>query len=242
MILNMLIFISGAVLLLSTGMALYLWYGFKHPLLKELVFFWLSGILSFVAQGLFPHSNLFGFLAFSINWMTVIFMLKILAKATETELPFRRYHQLLALGVLTGVGLFLTDDDFTKASVVFCIACAFVMIHGALKHFKVTRKDSITNGYRALIVLDAIHFLDYPLIRPVPEYAILGFSFTLIFFFCFAIFIPIFILQKISQDYNKELVEEVATRTVQLRESNAQLNMAFENLKKKTETIDLILK
>ncbi len=223
-------------------MACFLWIGFKHRLLKKLLLFWVSGILGFIGQGLFPQTDLFGFLAFSANWMTVIYLLKILAVATDTQLPFRFYNYILGLSVLCGAALLALGSSYTTGSGIFCAACGVILFHGAFKHFKRSQSDIITNGYRFLLIVDAIHFFDYPFVRPVPEYAIVGFSFTLIFFFCFAVYVPIFILQKISQDYNKGLVDEVAIRTLQLRESNAQLTLAFENLKKKNDDIDSILK
>lgn len=223
-------------------MACFLWVGFKHRLLKKLLLFWISGIFAFLAQGLFNNLEVSGFLAFSINWMTVIYSLKIFSVATELQLPFRFYNFILGTGVLVGALLLQFGFSYTVASGLFCGVCALVLMHGASRAVKDMYKDIITQGYRVLLIFDGLHFLDYPFLRPIPEQAVVGFSITLIFFFCFAIFVPIFIMRKISADYNQELINEVAVRTSQLKESNNQLKLAFENLKSKTETIDSILK
>lgn len=223
-------------------MTCFLWFGFKHPLLKTLLFFWLSGILGFIAQGLFNNMETSGFLAFSINWMTVVFSLKIFSVATELKLPFKVYNFVLGTSIVVGSLLLYSGFSYTSASAVFCGVCALVLFHGATRTASDVDSDIITQGYRVLLIFDGLHFLDYPILRPVAEYAVIGFSLTLMFFFCFAIFVPIFIMRKISSDYNQELINEVAIRTSQLKASNTQLTLAFENLKTKKDTIDSILK
>ncbi|MEK6775024.1 MAG: HAMP domain-containing sensor histidine kinase [Bdellovibrionota bacterium] len=211
-------------------------------MIKKLMLFWISGILSYLAQGLFNNTETTGFLAFSINWMTVVYILKIFSIAMDWKLPFKLYNSLIGSGVLIGVILLKFNFTYQLGVSFFCLACAFSLFHAASSNRKSPQNDVISLGYRFLLLFAGLHFLDYPILRPVPEYATLGFSISLIFFFCFAAFVPTFILRKISIDYNKELKNEVEVRTKQLKASNTELSYAFDNLKLKNEQIDSILK
>jgi signal transduction histidine kinase len=233
MLLNTLIFICGSVLLLSTGMALILWFGYRHHLIKHLVFFWISGILSYVAQGIFNNLQLSGFFAFSINWLTIIYLLKIFSEGTSIKLPYKLYHFTLLFGLLLTVALFSYGTSFQLSVSVFCVACVIPIFHGAFKDFRNPNNNLISHGYRVLLIFAGLHFLDYPFVRPNVDLAVVGFSITLILFFCFAIYVPVFILQIISNDYASGLQREVENRTHQLVESNNQLKLAFEELKDK---------
>lgn len=242
MLLNTLILIYGGILLISALMALFLWNTYKHVLLKELFLFWISGIAAFGAQAAFTQFDLKGFLAFSINWMTVIYLLRILGQATGIELPYKKYHLVIFASVVIGAINLVLGGQYFYSALIFCAASSGVLFHGATRRLLDSEyQDRIIYGYRILLVIDAIHFLDYPFVIPNLQWATIGFSVTLIFFFCFAIYVPTFILRRISADYTRELENQVLLRTMQLSESQVQLSVAFENLKAKSSQIESLL-
>lgn len=242
MLLNTLILIYGGILFISTLMALFLWNTYRHVLLRELFIFWVTGITAFIGQGIFSHLDFKGFLVFSVNWFTIIYLLRILSLATGIVLPFKAYHSIIFGSVVIGALNLFFGGEYFHSSILFCLACSSVLLHGAFQKIRVPEyRDKIIIGYRVLLIIDAIHFLDYPFVRPEPDLAILGFSVTLIFFFSFAIYVPIFIIRRISADYTKNLENQVAIRTMQLSESQLQLNVAFENLKAKNSQIESLL-
>ncbi len=242
MLLNTLISICGAIIGISAILTSLVWLKYRHNLIKQLLFFWLSGILSFLAQGIFNNLEVSGFISFGTNWVTIIFFLKIFSDGIELDLPFKTYNKVIGFSLLLGSICLLKGATYQVSSSIFCIACAGVVLHGATRHLRNKKNDFLSNGYRFLLVFDAIHFLDYPFVRANIDLAVIGFSITLVFFFCFATYVPVFILRKISSDYTGKLQQEVATRTRQLDESNFQLTVAFENLKASNAQVEVLLR
>ncbi len=242
MLINVIVMYCGAVLVLSTAITFLLWLGYRHRLIKNLLFFWLSGILCYISQGIFSKLDIYGFLAFSVNWMTIYYTLKIFSESMKIKLPYLIYNSILSVALVITSVLILEDFTYQISAAVFCLACAGVLIHASTLKLKSKKDNLISYGYRIIMIFAALHFLDYPILRPVQEYAIIGFSISFVFFFCFAVYVPIFIIKKISHEYNKDLITEVETRTAQLKELNNQLTIAFENLRLKNLEIDTILK
>jgi signal transduction histidine kinase len=194
---------------------------------------WISGIICFVAQGVFNNLEISGFLAFSLNWLTIILFLQIFSKASGTKLPIEKYHKFLGLGLVLSIILFLAKRPFEIASLPFCASISIVLFYSVFCWYTQVKRRLIDFGFCVLIVLDGLHFLDFPFMRPVESLSILGFSITLVLFFCTAIYIPVFILKKISDDYALGLTGEVNKRTRQLLEANDLLKNSFATLAEK---------
>ncbi len=241
MLLNTLIFICGAVLIISAAITFFIWIQYRHSLIKDLLIVWCSGIVNFALQGAFNNLELSGFLAFATNSVTIIYFLRVFSNAMEITLPYSKYKILLGLSILVSAALMRSGFSYQISSALFCIACAAILTHGGLSGLKGLRSDILAHGFRFLLLFDAIHFLDYPTFRTDPNLAIVGFSITLLFFFSCSTYIPIFILRKISREYTNKLKMEVKIRTQQLHESNQQLNTAYENIQANKLQIETLL-
>lgn len=242
MILNILIAICGAILITTTMMTFFIWYNSKNPILKDNLKLWCWGTLSFVAQGLFNNLELSGLLAFGItNWAVVIYFQKVFSNAMGYNLPYRNYNVLLGVGLLVSALLLILGYKYEISSAPFCLAAFGVLLHSGLSNMYCKNTSWVSNSFRALLILDGVHFLDYPIIRTNDSLAVIGFSITIMFYFACASFIPIFIFKRVSEDYTKRLESEVDLRTRQVQESHRQLNIAFEDLKQNKIKINNLL-
>jgi signal transduction histidine kinase len=241
MIINTLIFIFGAILFISAVMTLVVWVRFKNALLKTLFLFWGSGILGYFAQGIFNKSDIFGLFAFGTNSLTIYFLLKLFNQAAGKDQKSKLigYRWFLSVTLLSALAVSSLGSYFAGI-LIYCTGSFAALIYGA---FGIAPKklDFFARGYQILIVFAGIHFLDYPFFRADEKLMVLGFSLSILFYFCFAIFVPVLILQKISQSYVQKLESEVDLRTRQLSESNAHLQATFSDLKENKEKINILL-
>jgi signal transduction histidine kinase len=226
----------ATVLAISSAFAGYLWFTYKHELLKLTFFIWVSVIAGFFAQGFFNTLDLSGFLAYSTNITTVILLLLLSDRTTkERVLPIKWLVLTTAIGLILSLVLFSFNLSYAVSAFPFSFSCAVALIVGAF--YKPT-KSSLEVSYKVLLVLSAIHFLDYPFLRPNPDLAIVGFSMGLVFTFCYSILIPMFVMRIISDNYTSGLEEIVKSRTLQLNEailklSNVNSELAHANVELK---------
>lgn len=243
MVLNTLVFMYGGILILSALISGLLWLSYKHSLLKRIFALWMSGIVSFVAQGIFNNLELTGFLAFSLNWFSVIATLDLFSKASKIKLPIKAYNYLNLAGFISSTILFYQGFDFLISAFPFCISNSAILLHGSFKGFEIGKKKNFINyGFSFLIFLDALHFIDYPFLRPIEDLAVLGFSITLGLIFCASIYIPMYVLKIITDDYSGDLQLEVKNRTSQLVESNQLLKESFDSLTMKNNQLEELAK
>lgn len=243
MIINTLVFIFGIILLVSTLMTLSVWLRYRHFLIKTLLLFWVSGIFGYFAQGYFNQTNVMGLLAFGFNAITVIFLLKIYHQAIGIKKSLTGEMFFLASSLLIGCVIVSVSNSYALGSLVFCVSCCVSLLNGGLRspEGSSNQSDFFIQRYRWLLIFAGLHFLDYPYFRTNLSLSIIGFSISILFYFCFAIFVPVLILQKMSSDYTRQLESEVVLRTNQLNESYIQLQDAFESLKKNKAQINVLL-
>lgn len=243
MVLNILIFMYGAILVLSALIAGFLLISYKHTLLKKIFALWVSGIICFVAQGLFNNLEFTGFLAFSLNWLSVLCTVDLFSKASKIPLPLKSYNYLNLSGFLISCLLFKLDFDYSISTSVFCITNAVILFHATFNGLQLGQKINFVNfGFCFLMFLDALHFLDYPILRPSEDLAVVGFSITLGLIFCASVYVPMFVLKKITDDYTLDLKDEVSRRTMQLVEANHLLKDSFDTLTMKNHQLEELSK
>lgn len=241
MILNTLIFIFGSILLISAIMTFIVWLKYRNALLKTLLYFWLSGILGYFAQGYFSQTDTLGLFAFGFNAITINFLLRIYGQTLNNYKSLNLYRSVLAVTFVTGLAVVQSTGHYQWGSAIFCLGCFFSLIHGALTLGKKENMDFFTRGYQGLLIFAGLHFLDYPFFRFDLNLSIVGFSLSILFYFFFAIFVPILIIQKMSSEYTHQLEAEVELRTRQLHESYLQLRQTFEILKADKSQIKTLL-
>lgn len=219
--LQVLLFIYSAVLVINILASLILLKLHSHTLFKTLIAIWGFTLVNFVLQGIFIKPGMAMYLSFS-TYLCVSFSFchftHYILKSPNTSKKV-----VFSSLVLFGFGLINLQmtSNFTIASWLSSIAISLPMFSCA---HKLWRSDA-GNGLKALgilLFLNALHFLDYPILRSQPVGALFGFSFALIILFGFSTFLPGLILLQISKDYSLGLEIEVKERTKELEEALKQ--------------------
>lgn len=210
--LRALLFVYAGVVLLNAVVAVALWLSYKKSQFRTLFAFWGTFFVSFMLQGVFQQGTLPIVLAYSSYILPVFFIVKILNEGTGVEYPSKRYWAVSLSSVLVSVAAGLSGASFFWVSLAPTITMSFFLIKEALV---LLRKESgvVSRMYGAFLILNAIHFLDYPFLRPNPDFALLGFSLALVFVVAYSILLPAFVVEKVAGEYSATLEEEVAERT-----------------------------
>lgn len=241
MIIQTLVYIYGFILLLSAVFTFFLFLAYKEHLLKLLLYFWLSGLVSFVAQGALNSADAFGFLAFATHALSIFFLLKIYYVLSGLKLPVQKYGLILMLGLVSSLIGFSLGVDFVFSSSFLCLSIVYIFVESIIK---ITKKNSdpLVRGLSLLLLLNALHFADYPFIRPNPDMAIFGFSIALGFYFIYSIYIPLFIIKKTSDNYSTALEQQVSARTYELNNANEMLSLTNNELVSSNKSLELVTK
>lgn len=222
MIIQTLVYIYAFILMMNSVFTAFLYFSFKERLLKYLLYFWLSGFLGFITQGVFNNPDIWGFLSFSTNGISLFFLLKIYYSASDKSFPYKKFSSIQLATLVISLTAFLLDYSYSISSSFFCIGIFLSFAISIKENFKKLH-GPLHIGFSALILLNAFHFLDYPLIRTNPNLAILGFSLAITFYFIYSIYVPLFIIKKTSDMYSNQLETQVELRTTELKQANALL-------------------
>lgn len=241
MILNTLVYIYGVVLLISTLATFFTWLRFRHQMIRLLLLFWLSGILAFFSQGLFNQTDELGLLAFGTNVFSIYFGLNLYSEAIGSKKKLKFETGIAIFSLIVGFLITHFTENFFLGSLVFCVGCTSAALIAIFSYEKQLVDTPLNKGFRWFLVIAALHFLDYPFLRTHESLAIAGFSISLVLHFCFAVYVPILIMQRMSSEYVSRLEFEVEQRTHQLSESNSQLQQTFSQLKENKEKMDFLL-
>lgn len=241
MVLNTLLFIFGTILVFNSLFTFILWYKSRELILKHLLYFWLTGLAAFFLQGAFNNLESTGFIAFSVNGISAYFLISILYQTTSLKLPLRFF----LFNVITGfsISLIMTylNFPFEVATAPFVSFVSLVLVRSIYDTLN-NKPDSLQKGYALLVIMTTLHLVDYPFLRPRENLAIIGFSISLIIFFSYSIYIPLFITKKISDKYTNNLESEVYNRTQKLNNLTLELQQANQTLEKHNQLLDRLAK
>lgn len=211
--LEALLLVYAALLLINAGISIKLYLTYKTTPFIWLIGVWSFTLLNFVLQGIFTQSVLASVISFSTYILTALCLINILCiitglriKTVYIVLPF-----LCAL-LLTGL-LNSYTNNLTIIALPVALAIGLPQIFYALKRliYRQNRQHgpSMSNTFALFLLLNGMHFLDFPFLRPIPEAALLGFGTALILTCVFAVLLPAIIEQHHSIGLNRKLTAEL---------------------------------
>lgn len=241
MVIETLLFIFGTILVFNSIFTFILWRKSNEPILKHLFFFWLSGLTAFFLQGVFNNLELSGFIAFSVNAVSAYFLMLILYQTTKLKIPIKFFLVSTLTGFFLSFILYYFEYPFSISIFPFILGLSFVVLKTLYQVIR-SGADSLQKGYLLLFLFTTIHFIDYPFLRPREDLAVVGFSISLMIFFSYSIYIPLFITKKLSERYTENLENEVRNRTLKLNLMTEELQKANSTLEKHNHLLDSLAK
>lgn len=209
------------------------WLVYKTATYKKLVLLWLLTTLNFLLQGMVAESILGSLLTFPTYIAVAYYSCSLLAETSAMPFQFRPFGILYLLSLAASMFLYTITDNFSVIALPIAIGVAAPQIYFSLSKIINYRQTGtqFNNSFAVLLLLNGIHFLDYPFLRPDPQFAIFGFGLVLIFSICFAALLPSILNKYHTDQLTKNLLQQMEKREEVEKDLAAALIKA-ENLAK----------
>lgn len=236
-IVNTLLVTYTGVLLINVVIASLLWYAYRHSLYKLTLLVWLGIFVNFALQAVFQENTLLMVFSFSTYFFCSFYLVQILESVAEIKLFSKRHSVVFLASLIVATTFSFFEVSFTLTAIPVAVAVAYPMFEASLRVLFSANCSRGAKVYCGVLILNAIHFLDYPFLRPLPDMAVFGFSFALVLVFSLSIFLPPFVLKSVMDKYSSELEDTVERRTKALKASSELLQSANQTLSNKNKEL-----
>lgn len=232
--LETLLWVYPLLLLLNGFVAVALWAIYRKSVFGLLTGFWISTLVNFAVQGAFLHTQLLGVLAFSSYILAAWFLVKILCSVSHRKCAFRVYWEVYALAVVASICLHYLGAGFTVVALPIAIAVALPQISFAVHALRDSQLYTLTRLFAIVLLINGLHFIDYPFLRPIPESAVFGYSLVIATSMLFGVLLPCIINNFLANELTRQLRDEVENHQNTARELEQALVVAEQSSRAKT--------
>ncbi len=208
-ILEILLVVYIVLIAINAAISVQLWFLYKSFPFALLIGVWGFTLINFILQGVVIGSTMFSILAFSSYMFAGMCLTGVLCSIAGIPIKYTPYWLFFGVAVAVSLLLNLVTNDFTIIALPVAIALAVPQIQFAI--LKLTRYRTqgpgLTNTFAVILLLNGLHFLDYPFLRPHPESAIFGFGAVLIFASMFGALLPTIVGKHHSNKLSDQLTE-----------------------------------
>lgn len=211
-ILEILLIVYIVLIAINAAISIQLWFLYKSFPFALLIGVWGFTLVNFVLQGVVIDSTMLSVLAFSSYMFAGMCLTGVLCSIAEIPIKYTPYWIFFGITVTASFLLNFVTDNFTLIALPVAIALAAPQIQFAV--LKLTRYrmqgPGLTNTFAVILLLNGLHFLDYPFLRPYPESAIFGFGAVLIFASMFGALLPTIVGKHHSNKLSDQLTETLS--------------------------------
>ncbi len=200
-LLAQLLLLYAGIVLLDVALALMLW--LRGGTLNRLLFIaWVAAALSFVVQGLAEGGPFVVTLGFASVFLVNLALAWLLAALAELEVPTRLHTMGLLAALAVSGAVALASGPFWAIALPTAVAVAAPLFLTAVRALRAPRRPLTGSGKTLAVAcfLFCAHNLDYPFLRPHPEFAVFGFSIALFIVLALSITAPIVVLERVTQE------------------------------------------
>jgi signal transduction histidine kinase/CheY-like chemotaxis protein len=232
--LKTLLWVYPLLLFLNAAIAVALWAIYRKSIFGLLVAVWISTLVNFVAQGAALNSPLFSVLTFSSYVVTAWFLCKILAQTAIMPFGFRPFWLVFALAFVITLILYNLGLSFTWFALPLALAVAAPQIIIACKVLVKKQEQRLNHLFALVLLINGLHFIDYPFLRPLPEAAVFGYSVVIATSMLFGVLLPCIINNFLANILTLKLRNEIRNREIIAEELEIALASAERASRAKT--------
>ena len=232
--LETLLWVYPLLLLLNGFIAVALWTIYRKSIFGLLVGVWASTLVNFSLQGAFLESSLASVLGFSTYIVTAWFLCKILCTITHQLFSFHSYWGIYLLALFTSVAVHYFDVGFPWVALPVALAVAIPQIKFAFLTLMNSQLQSLVRIFAIVLLINGLHFIDYPFLRPIPEAAIFGYSLVIATSMLFGVLLPCVINNFLADELNRQLRDEVVSHQKTALELEQALVVTEQSSRAKT--------
>jgi|GEM_PF-5772006 len=194
------------------------------------IIIWVSQFFFFLATYLFGKSKIEYelFFGFSLNFFTCIGLIMLLVRFYAIKVNFKMFYYFAGFCLVLSLALFKLTDYFEIYAFPIALSIStplLVTLFKIYKQKKVVLTNKLDYFFLGLMLVWAIHYLDYPFLRhlDVPFAPIAGYTLAITLVYLLSIVIPVKVNMAVNDKFNKELKIKVEEKTKELRSAQSQL-------------------
>ena len=208
-----------ALVTISAVLALVMHIGQRSEVTLNGLLYWLVLLPSFLIQGFIGNNELYTSLAMLLFLGTSLLIVRIFENIFLISMNRKLFWNLVLAPIpvwflLRELGF--SFEVYTLILAMGLVAPLFIVVVKAF--YSNTKKTSSTYVFLVSTILTALHVLDYPFLRLIPEAAVYGFMGGYFSTFLMAILIPMVITENIQASYTARLELDVARATADLKD------------------------
>lgn len=220
-----LIFIFAAMLVIDAIGSFIMWRYIRDRMFFKAAIGWSANFVNFAIHGAFQTHAEMTLVGHSFYFITACCLSMILADATSQKYQVKKFVLAGILMVLFSQLVFMKTGSYFWSALIIDIFISAPLFYFSFRAFMMKDTEVVAKVLAVFLVLNGIHFLDYPFLYDSPTGSIIGFSVAFVLCFMDSVLLPNLILQIRARKYANELEQIVADRTIKLSERTQELEV-----------------
>lgn len=203
----------------------------KETVYRYNVLFWFSLLFSTILQGATSEYIMFSPFAMSMaHWVNIWPYGRLISILGDVPIKVSRLYYIQITGVGISFVVYLLGGSFTAVALPTCILSAFTVVYPVYLANKDHKQTLFFRMFSVLMLMYAIHAVDFAFLRPIESMAPIGFGIASFLMYGFGLCLPIIMLEKVKDNYSKTLENDVKERTFEIAETLEKLRYTQRQL------------
>lgn len=208
-VLETLLVVYTVLLAINAIISVQQWFLYRSKPFKLLIGVWVFTLVNFILQGLDVETKMFSILAFSTYIFAALCLTGVMCSIANISFNYRRYCTFYCISLVAATGLYYFTHNFTLAAIPVALSLAAPQLVVSLTKLCKYRENGpgLSNTFAFVLLLNGLHFLDYPFLREQAESAVFGFGAVLIFACIFSALLPTIVSKHHSDNEKKARIK-----------------------------------
>jgi signal transduction histidine kinase len=220
-----LIFIFALILIIDALGSFAFWKYTKNRLFFKASVAWGANFINFAIHGAAEVHRSITLIGHAFYFITACCLSSILCDAAGISFRSKRLIWAGVGSLALSLILYQLMQNYMISALVLDLFIAYPMLIFSFKALKKKDMPMLVKVFAVLLIVNGLHFLDYPFLHDSPVGSIVGFSLAFLLSILISILLPSLILQLGSRRHMAELESLVNERTSKLKERTQELEV-----------------
>ncbi|HMU66088.1 MAG TPA: response regulator, partial [Cellvibrionaceae bacterium] len=209
---------------------------YRKPILISLIGTWAFTLFNFASQAATLNTELGSILGFGTYIFSSWCLCRIIATVLHGDFSFRPFWLGWGGSLILLAAAHLLQLDFWIKSLPIACAVAAPQLYWAYRALRgpADKSSALIKLFAAVLLINGLHFIDYPFLRPIPEMAVVGYSVVIATTMLFGILLPCIINNFLAGLLANKLRNEIESHKATELELESALIAAERSAKAKT--------
>lgn len=217
------IYIFTIILIIDSLGSFAFWKYTQNRLFLKASIAWGANFINFAIHAAYPGHSSMTLVGHSFYFITACSLSAILCEVIHIKFPTKKLILVGISTLATSIGVFKLSGSYFFSALVLDLFIATPLLYYSYLAIAMKESPILAKVLAVLLILNGLHFLDYPFLHDDPVGSVIGFSLAFLFSILISILLPSLILQMSSRKYTLELESLVQERTAKLEERTQQL-------------------